>query len=109
MSDSSVPRSDLTGRFGLIAFELALVAVIWYMGLMPHVIAGGLAIIIVVSGLLPERWGPLATGALMLIGAGVMFLVYTLPGDRRIAAAIAVIGLLFTIYGVMRLRTAGGR
>ncbi len=108
MTDAA-PRADLTGRLGLIVFELVILGAAWRFLGVPHVIAGGLAVIIVVSGLLPERWGPLVTGALMLIGAGVMALVYTLPGDRRIAAAIAVIGLLFTIYGVTRLRAAGGR
>jgi hypothetical protein len=97
-------RSELSGRLGFMAFELILIGVLWYMGFVPHVIAGGLAVVIVVSGLVPERWSSLVSGILMLIGAAIIYFVYTAPGDRRLAAVIAVIGLLFTIYGAVRIR-----
>ncbi len=99
-------RSELSGRLGFIAFELILIGVLWYMRFVPHVIAGGLAVVIVVSGLVPERWSSLVSGILMLIGAAIIYFVYTLPGDRRLAAVIAIIGLLFTIYGAVRSRAA---
>ncbi len=97
-------RSKLSGRLGFIAFELILIGVLWYMGFVPHVIAGGLAVVIIVSGLVPERWGALVSGILMLIGAAIIYFVYTGAGDRRLAAVIAIIGLLFTIYGTVRFR-----
>lgn len=100
--------SDLSARLGLIAFELALVGVVWYLGYLPHVIASGLAAIIVLSGLVPERWGTLTTGVLLLIGAAVMYVVYTSPGDRNLAMLIAASGLLFTIYGAIRARSMRG-
>ncbi|MFM9996534.1 MAG: hypothetical protein ACKVU4_12135 [Phycisphaerales bacterium] len=100
--------SSLSSRLGLIAFELVLVGVVWYLGYLPHVIAGGLAAIIVVSGLVPERWSTLTTGVLMLIGAAVMYAVYPAPGDRNRAMLIAAVGLLFTIYGAIRARSMRG-
>lgn len=104
MPDAPAPRSDFGSRFGLIAIELAIIGVLWYMGFVPHVIAAGLAVIIVVSGIVPERWGPLVTGVLMLVGAAAIYLTYGGSGDRRLAAAIAILGVLFTIYGVVRAR-----
>lgn len=96
--------SSLSSRLGLITFELVLVGVVWYLGYLPHVIAGGLGAIIVISGLVPERWSTLTTGVLMLIGAAVLSMVYTLPGDRNRAMLIAAVGVLFTIYGAIRAR-----
>lgn len=101
------PPSTLGNRIGLIAIELALVVAAWrFLGL-PHVIAGGLAAIIVVSGLLPDRWSALVSGVLMIAGAATIYFVYPYPADRRIAMFIGAVGIVFTIVGIARWRARG--
>jgi hypothetical protein len=97
------PPSTLGSRLGLIVIELALVAAAWWLLHVPLVLAAGLAAVIVVSGLLPDRWNALVTGSLMLAGAAVMDSV-NLSGDRRFAMFIGAVGLVFVIVGVLRLR-----
>lgn len=103
------PSSTLGNRVGLIAVELAFVAAAWQFLGLQHVIAAGLAVVIVASGVLPDRWSALVGGVLMLAGAAAIYIVYPYPGDRRIAMFIGAVGLVFAVVGVSRLRRATPR
>jgi hypothetical protein len=98
------PSSTIGNRLGLIAIELAIIVAPWYYLGLPHVLAAGLAVILVVSGVLPDRWSALVGGVMLIAGAGAIWVVY--PGNRNMAMFIAAVGVVFAIVGAGRWRTA---
>lgn len=98
------PSSTLGNRLGLIAIELAIIAAAWYYLGLPHVLAAGFAVILVVSGILPDRWSALVGGVMLLAGAAAIWVGY--PGNRNMAMFIAALGVVFAIVGAVRWRAA---
>jgi len=96
MSSTRNWTPSLKSRLGLAAIELVLVGVAWYVLKLDDLLAGAIAAVIVVSALLPGRWGVLASGLGMVGLAGLAEFHY---GHRPLAIVLLVFGLV-TLTGV---------
>lgn len=83
-------------RLASAGIGIAIVAFAWwYMKLHPA-LGGALLGVVVVSALVPERWGTLTNGVGLL---GVAALMHYYFGVTRLAGFIAAIGALMTVVG----------
>ena len=85
----AAPRDSFLHRVGAMALELAVLGAVWWiLGLSPP-LAGAVAVVIVVSNLVPERVGTLTLGVLLLGRGGLVLCCF---GGERVARVRALCG-----------------
>lgn len=99
----STARGDtLRQRLGTIAIELLLLAAVYYFLIrLKPLLLGAIVAVIVVTGLLPGRWGQLASGVGWLGLAALVFFNY---GHAPLAIVLALFGIVSLGLGLARPR-----
>lgn len=101
----AAPRDSFLHRVGAMALELAVLGAVWWiLGLSPPLV-GAVAVVIVVSNLVPERVGTLTLGVMLLALAGFVYWCY---GAERVALVIALFGVIAAGAGGAALKRGEG-
>jgi hypothetical protein len=91
MADVRVRDPAFKDRIRFAVIELMVLAAAWYFLKLDPPLVGALAVVFIVSAVVPGRWGIVASGVGML---GVAALVEFYYGFRPLAIVLVIFGLL---------------